>query len=91
MEIGNAQRAHDPALPKKWGHLTMKPPTISDYVGTPVEHSKRMILWLMDRQPTSPQKVGAMIWEVIPTLFGLMYSWPIVGVHLYAWCWVVML
>jgi hypothetical protein len=58
-------RSHDPASPKKWGHLTLKPPTIDDYVGTPVEHSKRMIIWLTDRQPTHPQKVGAMIWEVL--------------------------
>ena len=57
-------RSHDPASPKKWGHLTLKPPTIDDYIGTPVEHSKRMIIWLTDRQPTHPQKVGAMIWEV---------------------------
>ena len=75
VEIGNAQRfpllparpnprSHDPASPKKWGHLVLKPPTINDYIGTPVEHSKRMIIWLSEREPTSPQKVGAMIWEV---------------------------
>jgi NAD(P)-dependent dehydrogenase (short-subunit alcohol dehydrogenase family) len=74
VEIGNAHRytfielcncrSHDPASPNKWGHLTLKPPVINDYVGTPVEHSKRMIIWLSDRQPTHPQKVGNMIWEV---------------------------
>jgi len=64
VEVGNAQRPHDPSQPKKWGHLTLKPATISDYIGTPVEHSKRMIVWLADRQPTHPQKVGNMIWEV---------------------------
>jgi len=65
VEIGNAQRSHDPSTPKKWGHLILKSPTINDYIGTPVEHSKRMIVWLTDRQPTHPQKVGGMIWEVI--------------------------
>ena len=75
VEIGNAQRfpastsrpnirSHDPASSKKWGHLVLKTPTINDYIGTPVEHSKRMIIWLSEREPTSPQKVGAMIWEV---------------------------
>lgn len=79
MEVGNAQRypnsknmndnrSHDPSSPKK-GHLTLKPPTINDYVGTPVEHSKRMVTWLADRQPTHPQKVGNMIWEVFSILF----------------------
>ena len=54
----------DPSNPKTYGHLTLKPPLLNDYIGTPVEHSKRMIVWLSDRQPTSPEKVGAMIWEV---------------------------
>jgi hypothetical protein len=67
------KRSHDPSSPKKWGHLTLKPPTIDDYIGTPVEHSKRMIIWLTDRQPTHPQKVGAMIWEVaLSSLFILV-------------------
>ena len=57
-------RTPDPATPEKLGHLILKSPTIKDYIGTPVEHSKRMMIGLENHQPTSPQKAGAMIWEV---------------------------
>lgn len=57
-------RAHNPSTPDKLGHLILKSPTIKDYIGTPVDHSKKMMIGLANHQPTSPQKAGAMIWEV---------------------------
>ena len=75
VEIGNVQqyytpentvnyRSYDPSSPKKWGHLTIKSPTIDDYIRTPVVQSKGMFVWLSNRQHTDPQKVGDMIWQV---------------------------
>lgn len=54
----------DDTLPT-WGHFLIKPPTEGyAHATSPALHTKRMVQWLGDRQPTSAVKCAELVWQL---------------------------
>ncbi|KAK9368442.1 hypothetical protein V1509DRAFT_67198 [Lipomyces kononenkoae] len=49
--------------PPPWRHFVIKPLS-NEYLGTPAEHARRMILWVGGHRGTSVEKIGEIIWEL---------------------------
>ncbi|KAK9240532.1 hypothetical protein V1525DRAFT_395262 [Lipomyces kononenkoae] len=46
-----------------WRHFVIKPLS-NEYLGTPAEHARRMILWVGGHRTTSVEKIGEILWQL---------------------------
>ena len=61
--MGNAQRWFDDTT-RQWGHLKLSKPLIKEYRGSPADHSKHLLSRSRDRQPTDPNRVAEIVWQL---------------------------